>query len=583
MNDGQAGRFNMMTGSAFAVIGLLLAFTGVQAETLRITTWNLAPRASVEATNAAGGKDEFPLEPAAAIVRRLDSDVLLLQQVRDWRMCDQLVQALKPADYKVLICSSFSGARGGASSRHQVAILAKTKAYFAWSDAWRKEGGDALAGGFAFAALRYGGLRVGLFSVQAGNEIALPPDAKQSVAREKAQTAAAGQLLEQVASVGEWQTNPVQVLVVSGTFDTPSQAQPALQETPLQLLERAGFGIAVLQGPAGEQMAQPGLAEPPVGMTDCFFTLPAGCAANPRVESTAEFAHQPMTCDIELDLAGAAVTQAGHTVPLPADDLQRSNLFGRSRAEAQPGVSASEQPSIPLIAPASQPSTLKPQLLWIATGALGGGAALGLLTWLLLRRRQAVAPSVSALITGWGEAEGLIPSSYTVVLGTRSGTAAAPAEERPALEPNPLIRIETPGTTQTQAEVLRRRVLAAEARADCATAVIRSGLIPHLGYWLKQKLVQKLMTDRARMLETQRAATLIATAVEKRLAKIELQVQRQNGAYQQHIEALTRQLEAAKEENRALICERIDRVKAEREAAQTRTIPQPKLDDGGGA
>jgi hypothetical protein len=140
--------------------------------------------------------------------------------------------------------------------------------------------------------------------------------------------------------------------------------------------------------------------------------------------------------------------------------------------------------------------------------------------------------------------------------------------------PQPIIHIETPGATQTQAEVLRQRALAAEQRAERATAVIRNGLIPQLSHWLKQKLLRRLIADRAQLLGTQQVATLKVLGVEERLARIEQQIQRQNSAYQERIEALTRELIVAKEENRELIRARIAQVKAEMEAARAKLMAQ---------
>jgi hypothetical protein len=168
-------------------------------------------------------------------------------------------------------------------------------------------------------------------------------------------------------------------------------------------------------------------------------------------------------------------------------------------------------------------------------------------------------------------------------VGTRSATEPAPADTRAPTPPRPIIHIETPGATQTQAEVLRQRALAAEQRAEHATAVIRSGLIPHLSEWLKQKLVRKLITDREQLLGAQQAATLKALDVEARLARIEQQIQRQNSAYQERIEALTRELIVAKEENRELIRARIMQVKAEMEAARARLMAQTESDGEGTA
>ena len=109
--------------------------------------------------------------------------------------------------------------------------------------------------------------------------------------------------------------------------------------------------------------------------------------------------------------------------------------------------------------------------------------------------------------------------------------------------------------------------------------MIRKGLIPHLSQWLKQKLVRKLIADRAQLLETQQAAAHKVMGVEERLSRIEQQVQRQNETYQARIEALSRELLTAKEENRELIRARIAQVKAEMEAARARLMAQSARDD----
>ena len=203
--------------------------------------------------------------------------------------------------------------------------------------------------------------------------------------------------------------------------------------------------------------------------------------------------------------------------------------------------------------------------------------ALGALGWALARRRNRLAPPTPGLLTAGED----MPSSYTVVVGTRSATEGASARTPPQPAPQPIIHIATASATQTQAEALRRRALAAEQRADRATAVIRSGLIPHLRQWLKQKLVRKLVTDRARLLETQQAATLKALAVEERLTRIEQQIQRQNASYEARIEKLTRELMVAKEESRELIRARISQVKAEMEAARARLMAQSEAGGDG--
>jgi hypothetical protein len=110
-------------------------------------------------------------------------------------------------------------------------------------------------------------------------------------------------------------------------------------------------------------------------------------------------------------------------------------------------------------------------------------------------------------------------------------------------------------------------------------ADVRQGVITELSGWLKQKLVNRLVTDRAQMLEAQQLATRMATTLDQRLARIEEQIQKQNQAYTRRIEELNQELAAAREENRELIRERIAQVRAEMEAARARALAEADLDN----
>ena len=534
---GSLGR-NPTRGIARLAVVLVLLGASCFAETVRVTTWNLEPL-------PASGTNDTRVPDAAAALRKLNPDVILLQQVRDWRMCEQLAQALKPADYSVCVCSSFREARTGTLSKQQVAILSRAKAYFSWSEAWRPQGEATLPGGLAFAALRIRERGVGFYSVKAG-------------------TASITQLLEQVGSVKNWVTNQVQVFVIAGTFDTGTQ------DASVQLLEQAGFGDAFLEAPAAEKVTMAGNSGQSGATADYIFTQPAGCAINPRILPTTVSGHYPVTCDVELDAAVVAAAQARGLAAMPAREPQRSKIEPLAAADAS-------RPQTPT----SRQQASNPPL--VTAAALAGIVALGALVWILARRSRALSQATPSSLAADGESGVAMPSSYTVIVGTRSATEPAPADTRPPSPPRPIVRIETPGATQTQAEVLRQRALAAEQRAERANAVIRSGLIPHLSHWLKQKLVRKLITDREQLLGAQQAATLKALGVEERLARIEQQIQRQNSAYQERIEALTRELVVAKEENRELIRARIMQVKAEMETARARLLAQTESDDAGGA
>jgi hypothetical protein len=194
--------------------------------------------------------------------------------------------------------------------------------------------------------------------------------------------------------------------------------------------------------------------------------------------------------------------------------------------------------------------------------------------WFLARRGKPAAPRNPALLTDGADA----PSGYTVVLTAPAATESASSNRRAAPAPRPLIHLDTTGDTQTHAELLQQRAVAAEQRAERANAVLRAGLLPQLNHWLKQTLARKLISDRAQLLQTQQAAALKAIAVEQRLSRIEQQLQHQNHSYEKRIEELTHLLAVAKEENRELIRARIAQVKAEMEAARARLMTQSNPD-----
>jgi hypothetical protein len=210
----------------------------------------------------------------------------------------------------------------------------------------------------------------------------------------------------------------------------------------------------------------------------------------------------------------------------------------------------------------------------ILSGAalLAVAGVLIVLVWIVARRPRALGPTAPRLLSPAQEVGNAIPSSYTVVLDTQSGTGLPVPNPGAVSEILPVVHIDTVGATHTHAEILRRR---AEAAADARAAeAARGGLAADLGRWLKQKLMRRLIADRADLLAAQDVAATKATIMEERLARVEQQLQLQNDGYLQRIEELTHQLLAAKEENRELIRAQIRQVKAEMEAARVRLLAQ---------
>jgi endonuclease/exonuclease/phosphatase family metal-dependent hydrolase len=111
-------------------------------------------------------------------------------------------------------------------------------------------------------------------------------------------------------------------------------------------------------------------------------------------------------------------------------------------------------------------------------------------------------------------------------------------------------------------------VIVATPSQDRMPEALRAGVMASFARWLQQKMVRRLVSDRAQLLATQQVAALKLRTVDERLSKIEGQIQQINQEYEQRIDALLKELITAKEENRELIRAKIVLVKAEMEKAR---------------
>ena len=83
------GRFRSLKAALPLCAGLCLFLIaiGSRAETLRVTTWNLGFDSDTDHVAA--------LIEAAGTLKDLAPDVILLQGVQNWHMCQQLAEALR--------------------------------------------------------------------------------------------------------------------------------------------------------------------------------------------------------------------------------------------------------------------------------------------------------------------------------------------------------------------------------------------------------------------------------------------------------------------------------------------------------
>ena len=114
----------------------------------------------------------------------------------------------------------------------------------------------------------------------------------------------------------------------------------------------------------------------------------------------------------------------------------------------------------------------------------------------------------------------------------------------------------------------RQRALLAEQRAAQSSAALRSGLMPHLAYWLKTKLVRGLVSERAHLLRMQQMAEMELAELDRRLASLQAPLEERLRCYEKRIIELEGQLEAKTHENRELIRAKIESTRRKLEAVQ---------------
>jgi len=95
---------------------------------IRITTWNLEWFPNGSPHDATPDVQAQRIAAAADILRPINPDIILLQEVRDYDACARLGEAIAPGIYHVAICSAFKEPFQSGLGKQQVAILSKYQA-----------------------------------------------------------------------------------------------------------------------------------------------------------------------------------------------------------------------------------------------------------------------------------------------------------------------------------------------------------------------------------------------------------------------------------------------------------------------
>ena len=291
--------------AALARVGiafLLCAFVGCRRgietpskpqDSIRVTTWNLNWFPDGSERGATPERQSRNVAAAADVLRKIDPDILLLQEMRDYPACTALAEAIKPGTYSVAICSAFSG-------RQQVAILSKVYAQAAWAERWQSADGIDPPRGFAFAWFQYGESDIGLYCVHLKSNLIRRGDKQTEAANNiRKREAAAGQLLNHVEVVVKAKMPMIDSIVVGGDFNTNADQAMFASERTLSSFVAAGFGSCFGGLPLAKRVTHPANHGYPDATFDYLLSNSAKLL-NTTISRTTVSDHFPVTCDIEL-------------------------------------------------------------------------------------------------------------------------------------------------------------------------------------------------------------------------------------------------------------------------------------------
>jgi endonuclease/exonuclease/phosphatase (EEP) superfamily protein YafD len=127
---------------------LPLSAQGPPSSQITVTFWNVQWFPG-RRPNASRTEENRQTRAVHADLARLNSDILALEEVRDYEHASLAVKSL--AGFKVDVCSSFPP-REGQNEAQQVAITSRLQPLSAWSELWKPSGALVPPRGFAFAA-----------------------------------------------------------------------------------------------------------------------------------------------------------------------------------------------------------------------------------------------------------------------------------------------------------------------------------------------------------------------------------------------------------------------------------------------
>ena len=255
-------------------------------QVIRVVSWNL--------NWFPGGKEKATAEEAAAqmglaqkAIGDLKPDLLLLQEVRDWKGAEELCREVP--EVRVQVISRFQP-----RPQNQV-IATNLDAEKGWSDEW-KRGDEDPPRGYVFAAAEVQpGHYLLVYSVHLKSNVGGVEGAMRK--REDSARQLLRHVGEMLKEYGQWGKCAV---MICGDLNTHEDGGEFAKERTISALKAAGFRSGFEGGPAAERVTHPAKGIYKDACFDYIFTLGMGeqravVKGYPRVSD-----HQPVVMEVDL-------------------------------------------------------------------------------------------------------------------------------------------------------------------------------------------------------------------------------------------------------------------------------------------
>jgi endonuclease/exonuclease/phosphatase family metal-dependent hydrolase len=290
-----------------ALLALVAAFVvgsalgnSTESARIRITTWNLEWFPNGSAHDATPEVQAQRIGAAADVLRSINPDIILLQEVRDYEACARLGEAIAPGMYHVAICSAFKEPFQSGLGKQQVAILSKYQAQAAWAERWKSMNGVDPPRGFAFAWFKIGSQDIGVYSVHLKSNLITHGNREAETAKNiQKREVAIDQLLTHVHDVVTKTIPAIKGIVIGGDFNTNHDQAMFAAERTLDSLTGVPYRSVFEEIPFEQRITHPGSHGFPDATFDYLFGKNVGIG-KPTITRTNVSDHLPVTCDVVI-------------------------------------------------------------------------------------------------------------------------------------------------------------------------------------------------------------------------------------------------------------------------------------------